>query len=63
MRYLSNGDNSASRAESIIINKEILDYCCQETGREITGNKKSRAGTLVINAEKVLNSEELQQID
>ena len=32
LRYLSNGDNSASREESIIINKEILDYCCHETG-------------------------------
>ena len=63
LRYLSNGDNSASRAESIIINKEILDYCCQQTGTEINGNKKSRARTLVINASRVLNFEELQQID
>ena len=59
LRYLSNGDNSASRAESIIIKKEILDYCCHETGREINGNKKSRARTLVIKAEKELNFEEL----
>ena len=63
LRYLSNGDNSASRAESIIINKEILEYCCHETGRKINGNKKSRARTLVINASRVLNFEELQQID
>ena len=52
LRYLSHGDNSASRAESIIINMEILDYCWHETGREISGNKKSRARTIVINAEK-----------
>jgi len=45
LRYLSHGDNSASRAESTI-NKEILDYCCHETGREINGNKKSRVRTL-----------------
>ena len=63
LRYLSHGDHTVSRTESIIINKEILDYCCHETGREINGNKKSRARTLVINASKVLNSEELQQVD
>ncbi|CAL6012040.1 Conserved_hypothetical protein [Hexamita inflata] len=63
LRYLSHGNNSASKAEEIIINKEVLDYCCYETGQDITGAKKSRSKTLVIHRSRTLNLEELQYID
>ncbi|CAL6068176.1 Conserved_hypothetical protein [Hexamita inflata] len=63
LRFLSHGNNSASKAEEIIVNKEVLDYCCHETGQDITGAKKSRSKTLVVRKSRILNSEELQHID
>ncbi|CAL6011183.1 Conserved_hypothetical protein [Hexamita inflata] len=63
LRYLSHGNNSASKAEEIIINKEVLDYCCYQTGQDITGAKKSRSKTLVVHRSRILNQEELQYID
>ncbi|CAL6059602.1 Conserved_hypothetical protein [Hexamita inflata] len=63
LRYLSHNDNSAQKAEQIVINKEVLDYCCFECQQEIRGNKESRSKTLVIKKDRILNSEELLQID
>ncbi|CAL6104427.1 Conserved_hypothetical protein [Hexamita inflata] len=63
LRFLSHGNNSASKAEEIIVNKEVLDYCCYETGQDISGTKRSRSKTLVVRKSRILNSEELQYID
>ena len=35
LRFLSQGNNSVSKAKQIIENKEVLDYCMFATGKEV----------------------------
>ncbi|CAL6001737.1 Conserved_hypothetical protein [Hexamita inflata] len=63
LRALSGNDNSVDKAEQIIRNKEVLQFCEEELGQEYSSTKISRHRTQVMVDVKPLDQSDLQSIE
>jgi hypothetical protein len=57
------GNNSTDKAEEIIINKEVLDYCLFEENVELKTPKIPKGKTLVIEDREFLTGEEISDMN
>ncbi|CAL6018161.1 Conserved_hypothetical protein [Hexamita inflata] len=63
LRALSGNDNSIDKAEQIIKNKEVLQFCQEELGQEYSATKISRHRTQVMENIETLSLQELESIE